>query len=49
MYKCLELFISVCNTSFEFYNTNNLNKNKIVTTFKGVDKLRDIINGTPVL
>ena len=39
MYKCLELFISVCNASFEFYNVNNLNENEIITTSKGVDKL----------
>ena len=34
-----ELFISICNAPFEFYNTNNLNENEIVITFKGVDKL----------
>ena len=38
--KCFfELFITVCNARFEFYNAINLNENKIVTTFKGVDKL----------
>ena len=34
-----ELFISVCNAPFELYNANNLNENKIVTTFKDVGKL----------
>ena len=32
------IIINVCNTPFELYNANNLNENKIVTTFKGVDK-----------
>ena len=39
-----ELFISVCNASFEFYNTNNLNENKIVTTFKGIYELIGELN-----
>ena len=34
-----ELFINVCNVPFELYNVNNLNENKIITTFKGIDKL----------
>ena len=34
-----ELFISVCNAPIELYNANCLNENKIVTIFKGVDKL----------
>ena len=39
-----EFFISVCNASFELCNANNLIKNKIVTTFKGVDKLIGKLN-----
>ena len=43
--KCFfELFISVCNTSFKLYNAINLNENKIVITFKGVDKLIGELN-----
>ena len=32
-----ELFINICNASFEFYNVNNLNENIIGTTYMGVD------------
>ena len=43
--KCFfELFISVCNAPFELYNAVNLNENKIVTTFKDVDKLIGELN-----
>ena len=39
-----QLFISVRNVPFELYNANNLNENKIITTFKGVDKLIGELN-----
>ena len=43
--KCFfELFISVCNASFELYNAINLNENKIFTVFKVYDKLIGELN-----
>ena len=39
-----ESFISICNAPFELYNANNLNENKIVTTFKSVNKLIGELN-----
>ena len=43
--KCFfEIFISVCNASFKLYNAINLNENKIVITFKGINKLIGELN-----